>query len=514
MKLDKLVVVGGGDVGLLTALSVRKLNPSIDISVVDDFDRAVPTVGKSTFEKILNILHGTLEIDESRFISEVKPVWKASVYFRDWCGYPSFHYPFDPQDKYPAADTPRAIEHFHYYYDTLYDSPDHLTRGEEIVDQGKSPWYFDSNGDLARYDKVAYHLNSRRFNSFLRDLCQERDVSLVDDEIIRVETTGTNIEAVQSERHRYEADLYIDATGFNRMLRREQDVPYRDFGFPLDRAFNVRLDRSLSDIIPATVVETGEYGWFWHIDTYDNRDLGYVFSSQYIDDEAALREFEDYVEAVAPNEDTSVEPLNTKETVDRYEFTSGYYEQGWADNCLAIGNAGGFVEPLQSTALTANAILAVRLSNLLSAHGRIVDDSIREAFNKSFQQIWELIYDFISIHYHYSSGETDLWEALPMLEVSDRTERIIEGFNRTGFAYTINTAPPRLAGLHIFALPDFYTIMRNMGATSEFYETTDIVVSDAVVREQDQIYRSRRKNVEENHITTRQLYEGVLLTQT
>jgi tryptophan halogenase len=501
---ETVTIVGGGDVGLLTALSIRKMNPGVDVSVIDDFQRDVPQVGKSTYREIQNILHGTLEIDEPRFVSAVKPIWKASVYFRDWCDSSPFHYPFDPPDKYPDADTPDAIEHYYHHYDNLSDSPDHLTRGEEIVAQGKSPWYYRENGDLDRYEKVAYHLNTERFNGFLRDLCRERGISLVDSEIVGIDTTGTHIDTVRSESQHYEADLYVDATGFNRVLRSEQEVEFRAFEFPLDSAFNVRVDRSLSEVVPATVVETGDHGWFWQIDTYDNRDLGYVFASEYADDETALAEFIEFVTDVAPD------PVVSEADIDRYGFTSGYYDRAWVDNCLAIGNAEGFVEPLQSTALTANASLAVRFSNLLSSHGTL-DANIREAYNASVRRTWESIHDFIGVHYAYSSGDTEFWQTMGSMDVSSRVEWIGDEFDRYGYNWDIDTeTADDLAELKIFALPDFYTVMRNMGATSEFYETNDFDVSDEVARGRDQFYQNTKEQVENNHLTVRELYRGVM----
>lgn len=509
-NVDSVAIVGGGDVGLLTALGIRQMNPSVDVSVVDDFQQEIPQVGKSTYREIQNILHGSLDIDEHQFISEVKPIWKASVFFRDWCDRPAFQYPFDPPDKYPNADTPNAVEHYYHHYDELYDSPDHLTRDEQIVAQGKSPWYYGPDGDLDRYDKVAYHLDTNRFNTFLRKLCHARGISLVNDEITAVETTGQRIDSVRSDQHQYEADLYVDATGFNRVLRREQDVEFRDFEFPLDAALNVRIDRSLSDVVPATVIETGDHGWFWQIDTYDDRDLGYVFASEYADEETAMAEFREFIAAVAP-EDAESESIVSTADVDRYDFESGYYDRAWVANCLAIGNAEGFVEPLQSTALTANASLAVQFANLLSSHGRVVDDAIRDAFNASVRRTWESIHDFIGIHYEYASGDTAFWEAMESLDVSSRIDQIQAEFDRYGYNWNVDVEDPsHLAELKVFALPDFYTVMRNMGATSAFYETNNFDVSDDVADERDRFYRQTKRQVENDHLTVEELYRGIM----
>ncbi|QLK25144.1 tryptophan 7-halogenase [Natrinema zhouii] len=510
-ELDDVTIVGGGDVGLLTALSIRQLNPDMNVSVIDDFQQDVPQVGKSTYREIQTILHGTLEINEAQFISKVKPIWKASVYFRDWCDYPAFQYPFDPPDKYPGPNTPNAVEHYYYQYDQLFDSPDHLTKCEELVAQGKSPWYHKPDGNLARYDKVAYHFDTERFNGFLRKCCRKRDVSLVDDKITAIETTGSHIDRIRSDRRQYDADLFVDATGFSRVLRGEQDVKFRDFEFPLDSAFNVRIDRSLADVVPATVIETGDNGWFWQIDTYDNRDLGYVFASEYVTDEAALAEFLEFVEDATPDGATGSGSIVFEADVDRYEFTSGYYDRAWVDNCLAIGNAEGFVEPLQSTALTANASLAIQFANQLSAHGRVDDDAIRESFNASVRRTWESIYDFIGVHYEYSAGDTEFWQAMQLMEISPRTDRIAATFDRYGYDWTVDVADAaELAELKIFELPDFYTVMRNIGATSEFYETNDFDVSDDIKREREQFYRKISAQVENNHLTVEELYRDVM----
>ncbi|AGN01185.1 2-polyprenyl-6-methoxyphenol hydroxylase-like oxidoreductase [Salinarchaeum sp. Harcht-Bsk1] len=509
--IDDVLVVGGGDIGLLTALGIQKQLPAVDVRVVDDFGTEVPQVGKSTYLDIQNILHGQLEIEEPEFIDEVKPIWKASVFFRDWCDTDAFHYPFDVSDTFKQPDTRNSSEHLVYYYDNLYDSDDHLTRCEQIVSQGKSPWYHEQNGDLSKYTKCAYHLNTARFNGYLRKLCRQRGVELVNDEITDVETTGSHVDAVHSGSDSYDADLFVDATGFNRILRSEQDeAEFRDFEFPLDSAFNVRIDRSLDDVIPATVVESGDYGWFWHIDTYDNRDLGYVFASEYVDDEDALEEFREYVDEVA-TADADPDPVGDVDDVDKYEFTSGYYERAWVDNCLAIGNAEGFVEPLQSTALTANASLAMQFAKLLSAHGRIADDDVRMAYNRAAERTWETIYDFIAVHYKYSYDDTEFWREMATREYSPRLDRIAEEFDRYGYDWQVERAnEDGLQELSVFTVPDFYAMMRPLGASSVFYDTNDFTVSNDLVRELEQYYRRIRTQVQQQHLTVREFYEGVL----
>lgn len=117
-KVSSITVVGGGDAGFLAALALRKVNPDVDIAVVDDFGEPPTEVGQGTFQSIIPLLHDVLGIDEGRFLREVKPVWKASSYFRDWCGYEPFHYAFDIRSVKPELDDPKSAESLYHYYET------------------------------------------------------------------------------------------------------------------------------------------------------------------------------------------------------------------------------------------------------------------------------------------------------------------------------------------------------------------------------------------------------------
>mgnify|MGYP000471767890 FL=1 len=499
-RIDRVLVVGGGDAGLLTALSLRKMNPRMDVSVVDDFDREIPAVGKSTFQAIFRIFHDTLGFDEQTFVSEVKPVWKASVYFDDWCGR-TFHYPFDLASHFPPADTDDAIANYYLYYDELTHSPDHLSKCEQMVEQGKSPWYFSpSDGGNRKYENVAYHLNTERFNAYLRDRCREQGISLVDDDVVDVDVTGDRIDRVRSDDRAYEADLYVDATGFNRVLKEAVGGEFVDFELPLDSALNARVDRPLSEVVPATVVDSGEHGWFWQIDTYDNRDLGYVYASEFADDEEAMAAFLEHCDgAVSPEEVAS------------YEFSSGYYDPAWTGNCVAIGNAQGFVEPLESTGLTAAAKSAVTLSNLLSARGGVSDAGVRETYNDWVGRSWRSIYDFIAVHYRYADGDNEFWRAMRSIPTSARVERIVEAFDRNGFDTHVDPVANdvEVEDLVYFRPRNFYTLLRDLGETAEFYESYEFDVGEPIRKTVDRYYENIESDVA-SHYSTKELYKGVL----
>jgi len=501
--IDDVVIVGGGDVGLATALALRELNPGLSISVVDDFSADPPAVGKSTYQSILDLLHGFLGIPEDRFTREVKPIWKGSVYFEDWCGYDPFHYTFDFFVQYPDRAAPKAADQYYFQYDTVAVDPEYRTVSEAMVEEGKSPVYFERNGH-DRYQAVAYHLDLERFNSLLADLCSERGVDTVDDRITDVDVSAGTVDALHSETTTYEADLYVDASGFNRVIKSELDAEFRTFDLPVDTAFTTKVDRPLSEAVPATVVESGDAGWFWGIDTFEFRDLGYVFSSKHTSDDEAAAEFIDHCDADLSRRDLT-----------RYEFDSGYYPAAWEGNCVAVGNAEGFVEPLQSTALTSALQSAANLSIALSSNGRVDPNSARGLYNAWVERMWESIYDFIAVHYRYGDGDTSFWEAAQSVPVGRRVERLENHFDQCGYntkLNPLNTPDPEegpLPELAVIAPINFFIIMRNMGVESAFYEDNDITVDDDVRADLEEFYDSMEQRADQL-LTVEEVYKGLL----
>jgi len=499
-EIEDVLVVGGGDVGLLTGLCVERANPDLDVAIVDDFGADPPEVGKSTYEEITGILHDFLGIPSKRFVTEVKPIWKGSVYFRDWCGYDPFHYAFDEGRKLPNPDTPRFGEYCYHHYHEIRTDPDRRTVNEAMVEDGTSAMSFDPTEGPSFYDTHAYHLDLSRFNAFLETVCEERGIGLIDDEITTVETGDDHIRRVASSGTTYEADLYVDATGFNRVLKRELNDDFRDFELPLDAAFNAKIERSLSETVPGTVIESGPHGWFWQIDTYEFRDVGYVFASDFVGDEDAKATFVDHCDGA----------IGTGELI-KHEFTSGYYATPLQGNCLTIGNAEGFVEPLQSTGLTANARAAIEFSHLLSAHGSTIDDGMRETYNAWVRRLWESIYDFICVHYRFADGDTTFWETTQSIPLSARVQKIVESYDQRGFDSGIDPVEndDALSDLLVFPPRSFYTIMSQMGVESSLYEEHSIEVSDVVRGETDELYTSMEAEAD-RLLTIEEVYKGVL----
>ncbi|MFB6170439.1 MAG: tryptophan 7-halogenase [Haloarculaceae archaeon] len=487
--IERITVVGGGDAGLITALLLRRMNPEVDITVIDDFEEQIPEVGKSTISYIQNVLHNVLGIDKTRFVEEVKPIWKASVYFEDWCGCDPFHVPFDDLTLPPNEAGPRRFEELYY----RYEHQNYDTLGTELTEQRKSPFVTLGTDNVQSYDHVAYHLGTSRLNDFLRTLCRERGVTLVDDEIVEVHTDGTHVQRVSSEDDEYGGDLFVDATGFSRQLVGSLDTEFEAFDFPLDSALVAKTELPLSEVVPATVINSGDAGWFWQIDTYDWRDLGYVFSSEFATVEEAAEEFAARHEGVSPEE------------MQHYRFEAGYFEQAWTGNCVAVGNALGFVEPLQSTALTLNALLAEKLSELLADHHHINHAGVRDIYNRFARTQWDNVYDFVSVHYRYAPADDEFWAAMNEVNDPDRLAPYVDAYHENGF--NSHHEFDGSAGPTLFNQFIFYRVLRSVGLRSAFYEELDLEldeeVADAIERESRQLEHEASQ-----HFDYTEVYDG------
>ena len=86
----------------------------------------------------------------------------------------------------------------------------------------------------------------------------------------------------------------------------------------------------------------------------------------------------------------------------------GRVEQSWAHNCLAIGLAQGFLEPLEATALH---IVQATVEGFIHAftEGRFTP-AHRDAFNTGIADRYEGIRDYIVAHYRLARrADTDFW---------------------------------------------------------------------------------------------------------
>jgi tryptophan halogenase len=248
---------------------------------------------------------------------------------------------------------------------------------------------------LANY---AYHLDAGKFGPFLRRHCVDKlGVRHLVDEIVRVESkdTGDISHVVTKSGELLTADLFIDCSGFSSLLiGKHLGVPFlsqKDVLF-IDKAWAVQIPYPTDDIpiASATVATAQSSGWVWDIGLTTRRGVGYVFSSRYVSDEAALEELKGYLGARGdPSRDLSYRKI---------DINSGYRQEFWTRNCVAVGLSAGFLEPLEASAIVMIELSAKSIANLLPSCGGGMRQAAR-LFNDTFRYRWERIVDFLKLHY-------------------------------------------------------------------------------------------------------------------
>jgi tryptophan halogenase len=250
----------------------------------------------------------------------------------------------------------------------------------------------------AEFEAVAnysYHLDAGKFAPFLqRHCCEKLGVRHVLADVRRVNVAESgDIRSVDTEQAgEIAGDLFVDCTGFKALLIGETlGVPFKECGDVLfcDRALAVQVPHA-SDAAPIashTISTAQSAGWIWDIGLPTRRGVGHVYSSRHISDEAAELELRRYVG-----------PAGAQLPVRKIAIRSGHRETFWKRNCVAVGLAAGFLEPLEASAIVLVELSAKQIAEQMPVC-REVMDLIATRFNASTLYRWGRIIDFLKLHY-------------------------------------------------------------------------------------------------------------------
>lgn len=393
--IRSLLVLGGGSAGLLAALSVKTHLPELRVVLVRSRELGVIGVGEGSTVGLPSFLHGYLGIEPSEFFKTARPTWKLGLRFVEWGPRSHFHYSFAPSMFLRWNGLPKLGAF--YCMEDMQDA----NFASAMMDENRV-FLRTPEGGIQMTREFGYHLENREFVDFLEKRAAEIGIHLLDDKIARIETNEAGVSAVHLESGgEQRADLYLDCTGFVSLaLGKALGEPFYSFRSTLfcDRSIIGGWPRGSEPIKPYTSVQAMSAGWCWQIEHEHRINRGYVYSSAFISDEEAEREFR------------SQNPLI--EQTRMVKFVSGRYERAWVGNIVAIGNACGFVEPLEATSLGAISSEAAALVEVLQdSDGNPTPSQVR-MFNYRVGESWDNIRRFLAIHYRFNTRQrTPFWDA-------------------------------------------------------------------------------------------------------
>ncbi len=407
----RLLILGGGTAGWITAAYLARLlgaksADGVEITLVEADDIGIIGVGEGTFPTIRKTLK-RIGIDEATLIRECDATFKQGIKFTNWRCAPDN----DSAGHYFHAFQPAAgrdgLDLLPYWL--LGVAGDGLNWDQvnspqkRVADAHRAPKLI-THGDFTAPFNYAYHLDAVKLARFLRKVAVDLGVRHLVDTVIDVNLDGAGaIKSISTRASgKMDADLYIDCSGFSaKLIGEAMRVPFRSCRSTLfcDSAVVVQVpyDASSPEIPSYTISTAQEAGWTWDIGLEQRRGVGYVFSSAHTTTSRAHEVLAKYLgmprESVAPRE---------------MHFQCGYRETSWQKNCVAIGLASGFFEPLESTGIILIEVAAVMLATLFPWGGEM--EPAARQFNALMLKRFERARDFIKMHYSLTERrDSDFW---------------------------------------------------------------------------------------------------------
>ncbi len=399
MKIKRIAIVGGGSAGWLAANhlgAALHADPDIEITLIESEDVPIIGVGEGTVPLIRESLQkfGIAEID---LIADCDTTFKHGIKFVDWLnpqhhGKGNFYYhPFSPA-----------------FPDGYNISPYMLASGQRFSDVGpgmaaceamrcpkkiSSPPY---QGELG----YAYHVNAHKFAQLLAKNAKQRFA--VRHQMATIVSATRNADGsigglVLKSGDTIAFDFYVDCSGFASILSGGAlQVPFVDKSHQLltDSAMVQQVPTEEHDAIaPYTKATAHAAGWIWDIPVTNRRGTGFVYSSAHMSEDAAAASFASYLgisaSAFAPR---------------KIPMKIGYRKHFWVKNCIALGLAQGFVEPLEATSIFLTDISAQLFANNFPRFSEDID-VVSNHCNEVVGYWWERTIDFIQLHYHLSDRD-------------------------------------------------------------------------------------------------------------
>ena len=419
-RIKKVVIVGGGTAGWMTAAALSKvLGSQIDIRLIESDEIGIVGVGEATIPQI-RLFNATLGIDEDDFIRKTQASFKLAIEFVGW-GSPETRYlhAFGPVGGRDLGLIPfyqywikqrlagKADDIGSYSLNTIASRQNRFMRSADVANSPLS--------DIAH----AFHFDAGLYARYLRGLSEARGVMRTEGKVVetRLRAEDGFIESVVLESGEVVAgELFVDCSGFRGLLIEQAlKTGYHDWShwLPCNRAMAVPC-ASAGALTPFTRSTVRSAGWQWRIPLQHRIGNGYVYRSDYIsDDEAAA---------------TLLANLDGEALADPrpLRFITGMRKKFWNRNCVAVGLASGFMEPLESTSIHFIQSSVARLVSFFPDAS--FDQTDIDEYNRQLKFEFERSRDFIILHYKANDRPEPLWKRCRQMEVPDTLAHKMELF--------------------------------------------------------------------------------------
>ncbi len=452
-QINSIAIVGGGTAGWFAAsILARMLRGRCAIRLIESPDIPTVGVGEATVPGIVDLLFKFLKIDQNDFMEKCQATIKLAIRFKDWrtLGH-SFWHPFGlfgvTIDRIP-------FHHFWHKAKAQGLEVDASHFNLEIALAAADKFIYPTNSlGIAQGLRYALHFDAGLVARYLRSYAEALGVVRMERSVTGATQSedGSIDEVVFKDGERLKADLYIDCSGFRGLLiEQTMKTGYHDWThlLPCNRAVATQVPNRIPRP-PYTMATARPAGWQWRIPLQHRVGTGYVYSSEHISDEEALKDL-----LAVPGNEPLVEPRFIR-------YVTGRRRVFWNKNCIALGLASGFIEPLESTSIH---LMYSGVYNLLDHFPDASFDPVNIAdYNAQMIEEFERIRDFIILHY-CTTQRTDspMWLQCQKTELPDSLASRIELYRRTGRIFHKQ--------YDLFVEPSWFFVMDGMGITPASYD--------------------------------------------
>lgn len=422
--LSKIVVVGGGTSGWLAAAMLRHhlKRELCEIELVESEDIGTIGVGESTVPPFVGLIQ-RLGIDEKELIRVTDATYKLGIQFVGWQRRTDTYFhpfgvigkPIGTHDFYQCWLKARAMGDSSSLQDF---SPCNI-----MAESGR---FFPPS--RARNTPIgganyALHVDANLVAQYLRRFSEDRGVKRIEGLVtdVRRRNDGFIDHLELADGSKVHGDFFLDCSGTRALLiGKALGVEAIDWSpyLPCDRAIAVRT-ANMGPLVPYTRAIAQKSGWMWRIPLQSRVGQGYVYSSRFCSDSEARS-------TLLRNLDNS--SLDEPRVI---PFTTGHRREFWKHNCLSIGLAGGFIEPLEATAIH---LMARGIDFFLRYFpNRECDPALVREYNRRMTTDYEEVRDFIVLHYSATDrDDSPFWQACRQLPLPDSLQERIELFKSQG----------------------------------------------------------------------------------
>ena len=507
----KIVIVGGGTAGWVAAsvFAVRELERSksdstskLDITVLESKDIPIIGAGEGSTGFFSDYLSNKLKpigVNEIDFLNKTEATLKLGIRFKDW-KYKGHEYlsPIQPT-KTTMMNIDSDLMSCHVFGKYHHSSPAGYLMDSEYSCYNKNTGLIPLN---------AYHFDAHKVGKYFKEKCMKYGVKNVIGEInqlnIDKETGFLKSVNIKESVDKIEADIWIDASGFSKVLIGNMDggwESYKDV-LPTTAAIPYLYDFNKDEnVLAETLAWAQPNGWMWQIPTQERYGCGYVYSDNHTT-------YDNAVDELIKNTGRKIEPLRN------LKFEAGRVKNFWSKNVVAIGLASGFLEPLQATSIHSTLVqLDLFAYHYFSCDLSNIDfNSSPKAYNNKIGKMWDDFRDLLQIHYITEREDSQFWKYCKYdLKKTEKVKHILEvskyrspsawDFDVYHGAATWGVWCWTLYGLDIVSKDITTHTLNNYGLISdakENYEKIDYtnkIRSTSIMKNKDFLYELKKKRV-------------------